>query len=113
MARKYFLLKFISFERQKALAGRERGRERIQSRLHTISMEPDEGLKLLSHEVMTRAETKSQMLNQLSHPGAPVKYFLIKVYTVFQRPNTIADVTDYRLNSVNITSICTGKLKLI
>ena len=34
-------------------------------------MQPDAGLKLMNHEIMTRAETKSWMFNQLSHPGAP------------------------------------------
>ena len=51
--------------------GRQRHRERIPSRLPTISMEPDAGLNLTNHEIMTRAETKSWMVNQLGHPGAP------------------------------------------
>ena len=33
--------------------GRERGRERIPSRLHTVSTEPDVGLDLTNHEIMT------------------------------------------------------------
>ena len=32
---------------------RERGRERIPSRLHTVSVEPDMGLKPTSQEIMT------------------------------------------------------------
>ena len=42
--------------------GRERGRERIPSRLHAVSTEPDAGLKFMNHEIMTRAKTKSWML---------------------------------------------------
>ena len=43
--------------------GRERRREKISSRLHAASTEPDVGLKLTNHEIMTRAEIKSQRLN--------------------------------------------------
>ena len=32
---------------------RERGRERIPSRLHTVSVEPDVGLELTNREIMT------------------------------------------------------------
>ena len=32
---------------------RERGRERILSRLHAVRAEPDVGLKLMNHEIMT------------------------------------------------------------
>ena len=31
------------------------------------------GLEPTNHEIMTRAETKSQTLNQLSHPVAPLE----------------------------------------
>ena len=51
---------FVYFERERKSkhtsrvgAERERGRERISSRLHTISMEPDVGLKLMNCEIMT------------------------------------------------------------
>ena len=33
--------------------GRERGRERIPSRLLTVSAEPDAGLQLTNREIMT------------------------------------------------------------
>ena len=33
--------------------GRERGKERLQNRLYTVSVEPDEGLKLTNGEIMT------------------------------------------------------------
>ena len=51
-------LKFIYFERERECAcaqgGAERERrERIPSRLRTVSMEPDVGLDLTNHEIMT------------------------------------------------------------
>ena len=51
--------------------GRERKRERIPSRLQAVSAEPDKGLYPTNQEIMTRAKIKSQMLNELSYPGAP------------------------------------------
>ena len=65
-------------EREKAQARkgqREREKE-IPSRLHTASAEPDVGLELMNCEIMILAETKSRMLNQQSHPGTPVFFFL-------------------------------------
>ena len=50
---------------------RERERERIPSRLRVVSTEPDTGLHLMNHEIMSWAEIKSRTLNRLSHPGAP------------------------------------------
>ena len=49
----------------------DREGERIPSRLYAIRAEPDTGLELTNCKIMTSAETKSQTLNQLSHPGAP------------------------------------------
>ena len=53
-------LKFILTERQKERnreckqgRGKERGRERIPSRICTVSTEPDVGLKLTNCEIMT------------------------------------------------------------
>ena len=41
-------------ERARAEKGqRETGRDRIPSRLHTVSVEPDTGLELMNCEVMT------------------------------------------------------------
>ena len=37
-----------------------------------LSTEPDVGLSLMTHEMMTWAETKSQMVNRLSYLGAPI-----------------------------------------
>ena len=41
-----------------------------------LSTEPYTGLSPMTHEIMTFAETKSQMLNQLNHPDAPTKTYL-------------------------------------
>ena len=51
---------------------RERGRQRIPSGIRAVSAEPGVGLKLMNCEIMTGAKIKSQLLNQLSPPGAPV-----------------------------------------
>ena len=48
-----------------------RRRERVPSRLHTVSVEPDMGLKLTNCEITTSAKIESQILNRLSHPGTP------------------------------------------
>ena len=51
--------------------GTEGRRERIPSKLHAVSTEPNEGLDPMNYEIMTWAEIKSLMLNWLSHPSAP------------------------------------------
>ena len=54
-----FLSLFTYFEREREHKSgegqRERGRERIPSRLHTTSTEPDVGLEPTNHEIMTWA----------------------------------------------------------
>ena len=57
---------FIYFKEERESAckhklgrGRERGRERIPSRLHTVSAEPDAGLHLMNQEIMTQADIES------------------------------------------------------
>ena len=52
--------------------GAGRGRERISSRLRTVSAEPNTGPELTNREIMTWAEIESWTLNRLSHPGAPI-----------------------------------------
>ena len=64
-----FFLKFTYFERQ-----RERGKEREKPKKvprSALSTGPDVGLDPTNHEIMTWAKIKNQMLNWLSHPGAP------------------------------------------
>ena len=53
----------------------EAGVERIPSRPRAVSTEPDAGLKLTNHEIVTRAEMKSGSPNRPSHPGAPTHSF--------------------------------------
>ena len=57
---------FRSAERER---DRETERQRIPSRLHTVSAEPNLGLEPTNFEIVTQAEIESQMLNRLSHPG--------------------------------------------
>ena len=45
-------------------------RERVPSRLHAISAEPNSGLDLMNCELKSRA----RCFNSLSHPGTPLKY---------------------------------------
>ena len=56
---------------------RERGRERqFKNRLPVIIVEPNVGRKLRSLEITISVKIKSQMLNQLSHPGGlPLYHF--------------------------------------
>ena len=61
----------VSRERQ-----RETEREKIPSSLRAVSTEPDVGLEVMNHEIMTQAKIQSPMLNQLSHPDAPYLIFL-------------------------------------
>ena len=58
----FFLSSFIYFERERERErecmcvqgrGRDRGKERIPSRLHTVSTEPNVGLDLMNREIMT------------------------------------------------------------
>ena len=62
---KYFFIGLlIYFER----AGEEQ-KEKEKERIGTVSGEPNVELKLMKCEIITWAKIKSQMLNQLSHPG--------------------------------------------
>ena len=69
-----FLFYFRETERERARAG-ERGREREREREResqadsTLSKEPN--ARCDPTTLGSRAEIKSQMLNRLSHPGAP------------------------------------------
>ena len=68
-----FIYLFWEREREsKQRRGRERGRQRIPSRLHAVSAEPDVGLELTNREIKTWAEVKIWTPNRLSHPGTPV-----------------------------------------
>ena len=68
------------FEKECGEGQRERGRERILSRLCAVSAELDVRLELMNREIMTWAKTKRQMLNQLSHPGALRERILTRLH---------------------------------
>ena len=43
------------------------------------------GLDLTNYEIMTWADIKSQMLNQLSHPGTPEHSILSEIHSKIKR----------------------------
>ena len=51
--------------------GREREGERQSQAGSRLSTEPDVGLDLMNHEIMTGAKIKSLALKPPTHPGAP------------------------------------------
>ena len=78
----FFLKKiFIYFwekERQSVRGGgtereRERGRHRNWSRLQALSCQHRAGCRARTHEPRDHDLSRSQMLNWLSHPGAPLQ----------------------------------------
>ena len=73
-------LSLCIWERERAGEGQ---RERVPSRLHTVGMEPHVGLKPTNHEIMTRASIKIQVLNWLSHLGAPEINLLYDFSTMY------------------------------
>ena len=72
-----FLCLFI-FERQSTSRGRgrERGRHRIRNRLQTLSCQHRAWRGARTHGLWDHDLSWSQMLNRLSHPGAPGRTFL-------------------------------------
>ena len=60
------------------MQGRSRERGRENPKQAPRCTEPDVGLKLINHEITTLAEIKSQTLNQLGYPGAPISEPLMK-----------------------------------
>lgn len=65
---------FICFrerDREQEQLGRGRGRDPM------LSLEPDSGLDAMTHKIVTCAKTKNRTLNQLSHAGVPLTYFLL------------------------------------
>ena len=66
----FFQILFIYFEREREQKA-QRESERESQAASALSTEPNVGLEPTNCEIMTRAKTKSRMLNCLSHPGAP------------------------------------------
>ena len=85
----FFFSLFISRERRRKEEwgrGRKRGRDRIPSRLCTISSEPHAGLYPTNCEIMTWAKIKSWTLNWLSHPATPQVFYIVKyTFTLWPR----------------------------
>ena len=111
----FFKIYFIYFKRARVCMctckqgrerERERERERLLSRLHAISAEPDEGIKLTNCKITTWAKIKNQILNWLSHPGAPKDLvFWLHSYEISRIGKVI--VTESRL--VVVLSLGTGE----
>ena len=77
---KYFFNLFILESQSKWGRGRERRRERIPSGFCTASTEPDVGLELSNHEIMTWAEMKSWTLNQWATQSPREEIFLFFIF---------------------------------
>ena len=58
----FFILRERERESENRGGTKKRGRQRILSRFHTVSTEPNVGLKIINHELMTWAQTKSWTL---------------------------------------------------
>ena len=87
--------------------GAEREGERIPSRPRSVSREPNAGLKLTNCEIMTWAEIKSQMLNWLSHPGAPTFLKNLPLHPVsdWTDNHSLTHLEDYSPFSTMLTNI--------
>ena len=79
--------------------GRERGGERIASRLHAVSAEPNVELKLTNCEIMTG----TKVLNRLSHPGAPPKMLIFERESKGQRERERESQAGSMLSVQNLT----------
>ena len=78
----FFFLCFYLFLRQTETEheqgrGRERGRHRIRSGLQAPSCQHRARRGARTHELWDRDPSRSRTPNRLSHPGAPVRLFLI------------------------------------
>ena len=74
---------------------RER-RERIPSRLYTVSIEPDMGFDPMNHEIMIWAKIKSQTINWVSHQGSPPFFFLLKASPLTEQKSSWAHGFGFR-----------------
>ena len=78
----------------------QRERERIPSRLLTVSTEPNTGLYPMISEIMTWVEIKSQAPNWLSHPGT-LGGTLISLLTCFQLSFLVGYFWESFLSKIN------------
>ena len=77
-----YLLSLTDFERE--TGGTEREGERESQASSVLSAQSPTELILCNHEIMTWAETKSQMPTQLSHPSAPCN----SIFNIIRNQNT-------------------------
>ena len=90
----FFKISFIYLEREHEQTGgeAEKGKEYTKQTL-ALSMEPYGGLDFMTlRSCMPQAETKSQIFNWLSHPGAPSMVYFFKLnfgYFSFSAINNI------------------------
>ena len=81
-----FLILFLTFylflaeKEHKQGRSREKGRRRIRSRLRAPSCQHRAGCGAPTHRPRDHDLSQSQMLNRLSHPGAPFEKFLKFIY---------------------------------
>ena len=68
--------------------GWEGGRHRIKSRLQALNCQHRAWCKAQTHEPWDHDLSRSQTLNQLSHPGAPLPTILTSVRIIFSSTHT-------------------------
>lgn len=83
--------------------GRERGKERLPNWLHTVSAEPNTGLDLMNRGIMTWAETGSQTLHRLSHPGASTWNFKCKILKPDRKAFKSLLLGDHQCHLIQVT----------
>ena len=77
---------YLFWERKSVYAcegGAYREGERESQAGSPLSVQSDEGLSPMNHEIMTWPKIKNPVLNRLSHPGAPKIYFRFIVLPAF------------------------------
>ena len=78
--------------------GRERGRHGIGSKLQALSCQHRARCGARTHEPQDQDLSQSQLLNRLSHPGAPIYIYIFFFFQVgfmpSTEPNTRLDLTN-------------------
>ena len=87
---KMFIYLFQERERERGNMHRKgRERERIPTRVHAVSAEPDVGLNPTNCEIMTWVKIKSWEFNKLSHPGSSKEGTFIPCFSMLCGPTKI------------------------
>ena len=92
--------------------GRERGRHRVWSRLQALSCQhrAQEGAR--THRLWDLDLSWRQMLNPLSHPGAPSLILLIEVVKYFRRLLSVKVTTLLTLRNIIKYTLTSSIIKL-